>query len=277
MVKSKTNSSGKLLILVIVLTVGFSFYLFSENQNHLANVASLSQQLADKSKTIETQNFNIENLNRNLENLNFVLENLKLDIKTKELTITDLSNRLGITETELGELTPVIKNYFAAGVRDKTGVLIPLETKMTKGTGVVSVNIKNVDLQSGAQDSIRIATQVAQDYTGVDLSKKDITVTFVNEEGGLVSLDGPSAGAAITLTIIAGVLNKTTNSKILITGTIEGDGSVGPVGGIKEKAAAAAVSGATIFLVPFGQKVEVGGIEVAEVKKIQEVVNLVLK
>ena len=276
MPKSKTSSSGKLLILVIVLTVGFSFYLFSENQKHLANVASLSQQLADKAKTIESLNANVENLNRNLEGLNLLLENLKADVKVKELTITDLSNRLGITESELLELTPIIKNYFAAGVRGKEGVLIPLETKMTKGTGIVSVNIKNVDLQTGAQDSIRIASKVAQDYTSVDLSKRDITVTFVNEGGGIVSLDGPSAGAAITLTIIAGVLNKTPDSKFLITGTIESDGSVGPVGSVKEKATAAAASGAKIFLVPVGQKVEVG-IEVAEVRKIQEVVNLVLK
>jgi uncharacterized protein len=101
-------------------------------------------------------------------------------------------------------------------------------------------------------------------------------VTFVNEEGGIVSLDGPSAGAAITLTIIAGVLNKTPDSKFLITGTIESDGSVGQVGSVKEKATAAAASGAKVFLVPVGQKVD-SGIEVAEVRKIQEVVNLVLK
>jgi len=272
MPKSKASSYLKILVFVIVIAVvSYSFYsLYTENQNQASTIASLLQQLSNKTKVIES-------LNVNLENLNSELDSFKSNLKSKELTITDLSNRLGITESELQGLTPIIKNYFVAGVRGKIGVLIPLETKMIKGTGIVSVNIKNVDLQTGAQDSIRTASKVAQDYTNVDLSKRDITVTFVNEEGGIVSLDGPSAGAAITLTIIAGVLNKTPNTKILITGTIESDGSVGPVGSVKEKATAAAGSGATIFLVPVGQKVEVGGIEVAEVKKVQEIVNLVLR
>ena len=273
MPKTQTNSSGKLFSIIILITIvigSYSLYLlYTENQKQSLTISSLTQQIADKSKTVE-------GLNTNLENMNTELDNLKTEMKSKELTIADLSNLLGITESELQELTPIIKDYFVVGVRGKEGVLIPLETKMTKGTGIVSVNIKNVDLQTGAQDSIRIASKVAQDYTSVDLSKRDITVTFVNEEGGIVSLDGPSAGAAITLTIIAGVLNKTPDSKFLITGTIESDGSVGPVGSVKEKATAVAASGAKIFLVPVGQKVEVG-IEVAEVRKIQEIINLVLK
>lgn len=272
MSKHKTESRSKSIAFVIaILVVGYlSYSLYSENLRQASTIQSLLQDLSEKSNLIGS-------LTTNIENLNSDIDSLKSDLKSKELTINDLSNRLGITEGELQELTPIIKDYYALGVQGKNGVLIPLETKITKGTGVVSVNIKNIDLQTGAQDSIRTATIVAQEYTNVDLSKRDITVTFVNEQQGIVSLDGPSAGAAITLTIIAGVLNKTTNSKILITGTIELDGSVGPVGGIKEKGTAAASSGASVFLVPFGQKQDIGGIEVVEVKKIQEIVNLVLR
>ena len=38
-----------------------------------------------------------------------------------------------------------------------------------------------------------------------------------------------------------------------MTGTISGDGSVGPIGGIPEKALAAAENGSKCFLVPEGQ------------------------
>ena len=273
MPKTRNASYGKILLVVAILVVvSYSFYsLYTENKIQSATIINLQQQLSEKLQSIE-------NLKGSIGNLTLENSGLKSDLHSKELTITDLSNRLGLTKIELGELTPIIKDYYAVGVRgDGTGVLIPLEVKMVKGTGIVSVNIKNIELRSGAQESIRIASKVGQDYTGIDLTKRDITVTFVNTETSLVALDGPSAGAAVTLTIIAGALNKTPNTKILITGTIEADGSVGPIGGAKEKAQAAASGGASIFLVPLGQKVNVGGIEVAEVKKIQDVVNLVLK
>lgn len=273
MPKTRNASYGKtLLIVVILVVVSYSFYsLYTENKFQSVTIITLQQQLSKKLHAIEGLKDKIGNLT--VEN-----SGLKSDLQSKELTIVDLSNRLGITKTELEELKPIIKDYYAVGVRgDGSGVLIPLEVKMVKGTGIVSVNIKNIELRSGAQESIRTASKVAQEYTGVDLSKRDITVTFVNTEPSLVALDGPSAGAAITLTIIAGALNKTPNTKILITGTIEIDGSVGPIGGVMGKAQAAAAGGASIFLVPVGQKVDAGGIEVAEVRKIQDIVNLVLK
>ena len=43
---------------------------------------------------------------------------------------------------------------------------------------------------------------------------------------------------------------------VIITGTISPDGSVGPVGGIVEKAEAAARAGAKIFLVPPRQHIQ---------------------
>ena len=270
----RANSPNRLLVAILVVSIIFSSYsiysLFIQTQEQSATIQSLGGQLLDKSNAINELNIKAESLTLDVSNLNSQL-------KSRELAIKDLSTRLGITQSEVEELTPVVKTYFALGVSGNKGIVIPLEVKMSKGTGIVSVNIKNVELKSDAQESIRIATKVSQDYTGVDLSEKDITVTFVNDNPFIVSLDGPSAGAAITLTIIAGVLDRTPSNVVLITGTIESNGDVGPVGGIEEKASAAASEGAQIFLVPVGQKVNSPGIEVAEVKKIQEVVNLVLK
>lgn len=66
-------------------------------------------------------------------------------------------------------------------------------------------------------------------------------------------VDGPSAGAAITSTIISLILNKTINQSIYVTGTINPDGAIGRVGGIIEKALAAAEDGGKLFIVPEGQ------------------------
>ena len=68
-------------------------------------------------------------------------------------------------------------------------------------------------------------------------------------------IGGPSAGLAFTLTLIdeltAGEL--TGGGRVAVTGTIGLDGSVGPIGGLRQKASAVAQTGVDVFLVPLAQ------------------------
>jgi len=63
---------------------------------------------------------------------------------------------------------------------------------------------------------------------------------------------GPSAGLAFTLAIIDDLTpgDLTGGAKVAVTGTISGDGTVGPVGGTGQKAAAVRAKGYDVFLVP---------------------------
>ncbi len=76
----------------------------------------------------------------------------------------------------------------------------------------------------------------------------DVTVRLDEDIGG------PSAGLIFSLgvydTLTPGSL--TGGTDIAGTGTIDPDGSVGPIGGIQQKIVAAADAGAKIFLVPAG-------------------------
>lgn len=67
-------------------------------------------------------------------------------------------------------------------------------------------------------------------------------------------IDGPSAGALMTAAVLAGYLGHEVNPDVTMTGTINPDGTVGPVGGIPHKIAGAAEAGKTIVLVPNGQR-----------------------
>jgi PDZ domain-containing protein len=68
-------------------------------------------------------------------------------------------------------------------------------------------------------------------------------------------IGGPSAGLAMTLTLI----DELTDGDLLgglnvaVTGTIELDGSVGPIGGLPQKVSAVRQAGIDYFLVPAGQ------------------------
>jgi Lon-like protease len=66
------------------------------------------------------------------------------------------------------------------------------------------------------------------------------------------SIGGPSAGLAFTLTLIDELTEGelTGGGDVAVTGTIELDGSVGPIGGLRQKASAVAQTGVEVFLVP---------------------------
>ncbi|HYI16275.1 MAG TPA: S16 family serine protease, partial [Thermomicrobiales bacterium] len=67
-------------------------------------------------------------------------------------------------------------------------------------------------------------------------------------------IDGPSAGALMTIAVLAGYLGDTVDPTVTMTGTINPDGTIGPVGGIPHKIEGAAAAGKTTVLVPGGQR-----------------------
>lgn len=69
------------------------------------------------------------------------------------------------------------------------------------------------------------------------------------------NIGGPSAGLAFTLSVIDALTPEplTGDLNVAATGTIHHDGSVGPIGGVSQKAHAVVRSGFDLFLVPAGQ------------------------
>jgi PDZ domain-containing protein len=69
------------------------------------------------------------------------------------------------------------------------------------------------------------------------------------------SIGGPSAGLAFTLALIDALTpgELTPPQGVAVTGTIDGEGNVGPIGALVQKAVAVRRSGAGLFLVPAGQ------------------------
>lgn len=135
------------------------------------------------------------------------------------------------------------------------GTVLKITVEIRDGTGLVLVNTAiptGVDFQTSA----RTAVMIAQKYTNFDLSKKDVIFSISSgNQQELQAVDGGSAGGAMTVLLISDISGKPINSKVLMTGTIEDDGSIGKIGGVSEKADAAGKYGAKIFLVPTGQAI----------------------
>ncbi len=133
---------------------------------------------------------------------------------------------------------------------DGTGVTSLLRVEAMPGPGRSLVNVDNLLFWTDTQHSIRVARRVAERVLNKSLDGIDL-VYEVNANATMV--EGPSAGAAVTIATIAAIENKSLRKNVTITGTINSDGTIGPVGGILEKARAAKAAGLDAILVPLGQ------------------------
>jgi len=134
--------------------------------------------------------------------------------------------------------------------QDGNGVSTPLVVELRPGTGQTLANIDRLLFWTDTQESIQTAKSVAEDITGITPSNFDILYSIETESP---VVGGPSAGAALTIATMAVLQNETLREDVVITGTVNADGTIGQVGGVLEKAQAAKDIGASLILVPMGQ------------------------
>ncbi len=165
----------------------------------------------------------------------------------------------------------------------------------TGGTSATTVRVRPNDKQGarvgvveqfagGAGNQWRTAAWLAAFSSSRLTGRNLVDHEFLVETGG--QIDGPSAGMLITATMIALLRGRAVRADTTMTGTINPDGSAGPVGGIVQKLDGAKRDGITRFGFPMGTRshvdlrtghtvdlVDVGrelGIEVREIHDVFE-------
>ncbi len=141
-----------------------------------------------------------------------------------------------------------------AVTRNNTGVFAEVGVAAKPGTGKIFINLNNVLSTSDVGQSARMAVLLASNYTGIDEGKTDF---FFELSADATLLEGPSAGAAFTVAAVAALSERSVNPDVMMTGTINHDGTIGPAGKVKEKALSAKENGAKAFYVPVGASTEV--------------------
>ncbi|MFX0538277.1 YlbL family protein [Ornithinimicrobium sp. Y1847] len=176
----------------------------------------------------------------------------------------------GITVPEKIMVAQVIKDAPADGVLEVDDEIISVEGDAMTDTETVRERLQQVAPGDSAQMVLRrdgeevtidVPTREDQDtgrtIVGVYLAPDYEMPYDVKVSAGNVG--GPSAGLMFALaiydTITPGYL--TEGKAFAGTGTISGNGSVGPIGGITQKMVAARDAGAQIFLAPVGNCREV--------------------
>lgn len=131
------------------------------------------------------------------------------------------------------------------------GTLGNLTVEVEKGEGLVYFSAEPLT-QIDTQGAARTAALVASYLLNVDPRSLNF---YYRLESGSTIVGGPSAGAAMAVATVAAILGKQVRGDVIITGMINLDGTIGPVGGIPQKLQAAADAGARVFLVPAGQEI----------------------
>jgi len=109
----------------------------------------------------------------------------------------------------------------------------------------------------GTGESWRAALWVAALTGTLDILKNPLDYRYSVETETLAArVDGPSAGGLFAVAFMAALLNDRIDRAATMTGTINPDGTIGPVGGVAAKMTAAAEMGKTRFCYPVGQRFE---------------------
>lgn len=199
-----------------------------------------------------------------------------------EIRLSDLDEIISIGrytpfERLLDKEEKQIGHIYGLGVSGFLGSTIEIEAcafpAKKKGNGVVRFNDT---AGSMAKDSVFNAASVIRNITDKDIKDYDIHVNVIG--GG--KIDGPSAGAAITVCIISALLKKPIRQDIAVTGEISLQGNIKPVGGIFEKIYGARRMGIKLVLIPKDNEKEIplntSDIEVKAMNHIEELIDIAL-
>ncbi|WP_415319660.1 Lon family ATP-dependent protease [Clostridium perfringens] len=194
-----------------------------------------------------------------------------------EITSKDLNEVVSI-----GRFTPyeILENLeekevghvYGLGVSGFLGSTIEIEATAFKAKKKGAGKIRfNDTAGSMAKDSVFNAASVIKRLNDKDINDYDIHVNVIG--GG--KIDGPSAGAAITICIMSALLEKPIRQDLAITGEISLRGNIKPVGGIFEKIYGARRKGIKLVTVPKDNENEIPkGLEDIEVKAISSIEEL---
>jgi hypothetical protein len=249
---NKWQAATLILIFLFATSILIAFLQFP-------TIESYQQQLLDTEEKMELIQDELITSQNQISSLSAQLDFYK------QLTISnqDIAEKYRlklIQRTDADEILPdedIAVQILAPSVRLEgpiprfVGVALTLFLQIKTGTGEILVNTEpkmGLDIQSSA----RLAASVAENLTGYTLLDRDIIIS-IRSNSAIEAVDGPSAGATMTVLLVSALEGKEVRSDVMMTGTIEPGGEIGSVGEIAAKAEAAASAGASIFLIPKGQ------------------------
>ncbi|MGH8148887.1 MAG: endopeptidase La, partial [Steroidobacteraceae bacterium] len=220
----------------------------SADQVHLCDEA-LKRIIAD-----HTREAGVRGLERQI---GAVLRSIAVDVaggERREVTITpdDVSRTLGAPrfQGEIAMRTSVPGVATGLAWTPVGGDILFIESSRVPGSGRLTLTGQLGDvMKESAQAAVTLVKGEAE-RLGVDPAGFDKIDLHIHVPAGAIPKDGPSAGVAIFTSLASLLSGRTVRSDVAMTGEISLRGLVLPVGGIREKTAAAARAGIRTVILP---------------------------
>lgn len=162
------------------------------------------------------------------------------------------------------------------------GEILFIETMLTKGKGNTKVTGQLGDVMKESVDIALSLVKSMYPEKAEIFEKNDI---HIHVPAGAVPKDGPSAGITMTTALASLINNIPVSPEYAMTGEVSLRGNVMPIGGLPEKLMAAARAGIKKVFIPEENKDDLKEVakevldelEIIPVKKVEDVLNIVLK
>lgn len=239
-----------LLSVSLLVNIGMVFFSASYEQEQVAGLVDRINLLGMQKMQLEQQ---LANANLSLQTASGLSDASRTQpaggSTSREIPPHGITGAASMLAPAVSQSVQQVRNGpFIERVVVTNGSVMNISVTVQPGKGRVLVETKPL-MGIVFQDAANTAVAVAANRTGTDLNGTDILFSIeANKE--IPAVDGPSAGCLMTLLCIAALEHRTIDPSVTLTGTIDEDGHVGPIGGVLDKATAAKTAGLTRFLLP---------------------------
>ena len=232
----------------------------------------------------------VRDLRRKLETIlrKMMLESVKkkkgITIKIEEKDVKKyLQETITFQDMKPKFISPGLVNGLA--VTSIGGEVLPIESTFFTGTGKVLMTGMLGDVMKESLDVVMSFIKSHSKDFGIEeklFVKKDVHIHMLQ---GSIPKNGPSAGAAITTSLISLYKNQTIPCDIAMTGEMSLRGELIAVGGIKEKVIASMNAGIKTLFLPKANEIDVKklpkelkkAIDIVYIQEYQEIYKMIFK
>lgn len=208
------------------------------------------------------------------------VKHIKVDIK-------NLEEFLGVEIFDYNRVSKDDKVGVAVGLAytDFGGDLLNIESLKFSGNGKLITTGKLGDvMKESAQAAFSYVRSIADKFniTAKEFNKYDF---HLHVPEGATPKDGPSAGVAITASLLSSMTGKKINKDVAMTGEISLTGQVMPIGGLKEKLLAALRGNIKTVVIPEANKKDLAeipnnvkeGLNIIPVNNLNDALKIIIK
>ena len=203
------------------------------------------------------------------------------------VTSENLNDFLGVRKYSYGraEQKNQIGQVVGLAWTEVGGDLLTIEAALMPGKGVITRTGSLGDVMKESVEAARTVVRSRSRLLGIKddvFEKKDL---HIHVPDGATPKDGPSAGAAMTTSMVSAMTGIPVRADVAMTGEITLRGEVTAIGGLKEKLLAALRGGIKTVLIPEDNVKDLqdipenvkNGLEIVPVKWIDQVLDIALE